>query len=127
MRKKSEKTGGIIDGGADSRIPAGRLRRLFRRGRRCRCGAQVNETDTAGAAAETPADSAKLLRRQGQRPVLILWQREDPYLLAAAESQCVRKFYEFRRYGAGKAWQEQTGVTIQFQHPAAGQKRSSLI
>ena len=90
-------------------------------------GTQVNEMDTAGAAAETPADSAETVETAGAEAgtyplaeggTLTYWLQLNPNVSA--------NFTNLGDTELGKAWQEQTGVTIQFQHPAAGQEKEQF-
>ena len=90
-------------------------------------GTQVNETDTAGAAVETPADSPETVETAGAEAgtyplaeggTLTYWLQLNPNVSA--------NFTNLGDTELGKAWQEQTGVTIQFQHPAAGQEKEQF-
>lgn len=90
-------------------------------------GAQVKETSNANEAAKTTAgDSdaeeaaapAEVTYPLAEGGTLTYWLQLNPNVSA--------NFTNLGETELGKAWQEQTGVTVEFQHPASGQEKEQF-
>ena len=90
-------------------------------------GAQVKETSNANEAAETTAGGsdaeeaaapAEVTYPLAEGGTLTLWIQLNPNVSA--------NFTNLGETELGKAWQEQTGVTVEFQHPASGQEKEQF-
>ena len=90
-------------------------------------GAQVKETSNANEAAETTAGGsdaeeaaapAEVTYPLAEGGTLTYWLQLNPNVSA--------NFTNLGETELGKAWQEQTGVTVEFQHPASGQEKEQF-
>lgn len=90
-------------------------------------GAQVKETTNANEAAETTAAGsdaeeaaapAEVTYPLAEGGTLTYWLQLNPNVSA--------NFTNLGETELGKAWQEQTGVTVEFQHPASGQEKEQF-
>lgn len=90
-------------------------------------GAQVKETSNANEAAETTAGGsdaeeaaapAEVTYPLAEGGTLTYWLQLNPNVSAY--------FTNLGETELGKAWQEQTGVTVEFQHPASGQEKEQF-
>lgn len=90
-------------------------------------GGQVKETSNANEAAETTAGGsdaeeaaapAEVTYPLAEGGTLTYWLQLNPNVSA--------NFTNLGETELGKAWQEQTGVTVEFQHPASGQEKEQF-
>lgn len=90
-------------------------------------GAQVKETSNANEAAETTAGGSDA--EEAAAPAEVTYPLAEGGTLTywlQLNSNVSANFTNLGETELGKAWQEQTGVTVEFQHPASGQEKEQF-
>lgn len=81
-------------------------------------GNDAAETTTGGSEAEGSASAEEVSYPLADGGTLTYWLQLNPNVSA--------NFTNLGETELGKAWQEQTGVTVEFQHPASGQEKEQF-
>ena len=79
---------------------------------------EAAETTAGGSDAEEAAAPAEVTYPLAEGGTLTYWLQLNPNVSA--------NFTNLGETELGKAWQEQTGVTVEFQHPASGQEKEQF-